>query len=110
MAQEQAREHEAGDEHQPGPGIPPVLLDRQLRAAIEHAEHRQRQVDGAGKVETPGGAGQDALPPLQRQMGVLVQLFGLIEGADVAPSEQAVTAVKEALAALDTLQEPARPR
>jgi hypothetical protein len=36
-------------------------------------------------------------------MGTLVQLFGLVEGADVAPTDQAVAAVKDALAALDTM-------
>ncbi len=79
-------------------------LSRALDAGI------RRVSTALAAARAPGGAGQAALPPLQRQMGVLVQLFGLIEGADVAPSEQAVTAVKEALAALDTLQEPARPR
>ena len=38
---------------------------------------------------------------LQRNMGALGQLFGLIEGADVAPTTQAVAAVQEAIAALD---------
>jgi hypothetical protein len=34
-------------------------------------------------------------------MGGLGQLFGLIEGADVAPTTQAVAAVQDAIAALD---------
>ena len=48
-----------------------------------------------------GDAGQTRTQELQRQMGGLGQLFGLIEGADVAPTTQAAAAVQEAIAALD---------
>jgi len=50
-----------------------------------------------------GSAGQAGAQELQRVMGTLVQLFGLIEGSDTVPTEQAVAAVNETLAALDAL-------
>jgi hypothetical protein len=48
-----------------------------------------------------GAGGQSAAQELQRLMGTLVQLFGLVEGADVAPDGRRA-AVKDALAVLDT--------
>jgi photosystem II stability/assembly factor-like uncharacterized protein len=53
------------------------------------------------KARAQGDAGQKLAQELQRHMGALGQLFGLVEGADVAPTTQAVTAVQEAIAALE---------
>ena len=70
-------------------------LSRQLDGAIRRAAAALQQ------SRAQGDAGQARTQDLQRQMGALGQLFGLIEGADVAPTTQAVAAVQEAIAALD---------
>ena len=70
-------------------------LSRGLDGAIRRAATALQQ------SRAQGDAGQTRTQELQRQMGGLGQLFGLIEGADVAPTTQAVAAVQEAIAALD---------
>ena len=70
-------------------------LSRGLDGAIRRAATALQQ------SRAQGDAGQARTQDLQRQMGGLGQLFGLIEGADVAPTTQAVAAVQEAIAALD---------
>ncbi len=70
-------------------------LSRGLDGAIRRAATALQQ------ARAQGDAGQTRTQDLQRQMGGLGQLFGLIEGADVAPTTQAVAAVQEAIAALD---------
>jgi hypothetical protein len=70
-------------------------LSRALDAAIRR---------GAAALEqsrAQGAAGQKLTQELQRQTGAIGQLFGLIEGADVAPTTQAAAAVQEAIALLD---------
>ncbi len=70
-------------------------LSRALDDAIRRAAAALQQ------SRAPGDAGEKLTQDLQRHMGALGQLFGLIEGADVAPTTQAVAAVQEAIAALD---------
>lgn len=45
-------------------------------------------------------------PELQRLLGTLTQLFGLVEGADVEPTTQAAAAARDAIAALERLLTP----
>ncbi len=70
-------------------------LSRGLDGAIRRAASALQQ------SRAQGDAGQTRTQDLQRQMGGLVQLFGLIEGADVTPTTQAIAAVQELIAALD---------
>ena len=82
------RQREAGLRQQ-------YTLSRALDDAIRRAAAALQQ------SRAPGDAGEKLTQDLQRHMGALGQLFGLIEGADVAPTTQAVAAVQEAIAALD---------
>ncbi len=75
-------------------------LSRALDAGIRRAS------TALAAARAQGGAGQASLPELQRLMAALVQLFGLVEGADAVPTDQAVAAVKDTLAALDALAGP----
>ena len=70
-------------------------LSRTLDGALRRAAAALQQ------SRTQGDAGQKLTQELQRHMGVLAQLFGLVEGADVVPTTQAVTAVQEAVAAVE---------
>jgi len=91
-----------------------VRMDPRVKApeaAIRRQHELSRALDGgirrtsAALAAARGqGAGRPStVQELQRMMGTLVQLFGLVEAADAAPTDQALAAVKDALAALDTM-------
>jgi hypothetical protein len=64
-------------------------LSRSLDGAIRRGAAALQQ------SRAQGDAGQKLTQELQRQIGALGQLFGLIEGADVTPTTQAAAAVQE---------------
>jgi hypothetical protein len=70
-------------------------LSRRLDAAL------RRVAPELAAARSRGAAGAARAQELQRLSGTLAQLFGLIEGADAAPTSQAAAAVDEALAAAD---------
>ena len=70
-------------------------LSRTLDAALRRAAAALEQ------SRSQGDAGQKLTQELQRHMSALAQLFALVEGADVVPTTQAVTAVQEAVAAVE---------
>jgi hypothetical protein len=91
-----------------------VRIDPRVKtpeAGIRRQHELSRALDGGlrrasaalAAARGQGAEGRATAQDLQRLMGTLVQLFGLVEGADVAPTDQAVAAVKDALAALDTM-------
>jgi hypothetical protein len=62
-------------------------------------EQRIAAFEGQGGRGGGGGGG----PSFAGLNGELASLYNIIEGADVAPTTQAVAAVRDRLAALDTL-------
>ena len=70
-------------------------LSRRLDAAL------RRVAPELAAARSRGEAGASRAEALQRLSATLTQLFGIIEGADVAPTTQAVAAVDEALAAVE---------
>jgi hypothetical protein len=75
-------------------------LSRALDAGIRRAS------TALAAARAQGSGGQAAAQELQRLMSTLVQLFGLVEGADAAPTSQAAAAARDALATLDSLTGP----
>jgi len=67
-------------------------LSRRLDAALRRV---------APELAAARSRGDARAQELQRLSGTLTQLFGLVEGADVAPTTQAAAAVEAALAAVD---------
>ncbi|HTM34858.1 MAG TPA: hypothetical protein VL263_26305 [Vicinamibacterales bacterium] len=70
-------------------------LSRRLDAAL------RRVAPELAAARSRGEAGAARAQELQRLSATLSQLFGVIEGADVAPTSQAVAAVEDVLAAVD---------
>jgi hypothetical protein len=65
-------------------------LDAALRRAAAALEQARTQ-----------GAAKNTVDDLQRQMSTLGQLFGLVEGADVAPTAALAAAAQDAVSAVD---------
>jgi hypothetical protein len=70
-------------------------LSRRLDAALRRVQPE------LAAARSRGEAGASRAQDLQRLSGTLTQLFGIVEGADVAPTTQAVAAIDEALAGVD---------
>jgi hypothetical protein len=89
-----------------------VRMDPRVRASdadIRQQYELSRSIDAALRRLAPavaaararGEATATRVQELQRLAGSLAQLFGQVEGADVAPSSQLAAAVREAVTAAD---------
>ena len=72
-------------------------LSRSLDGAL------RRVATGQAAARARGTAGAPRAQELQRVSGTLAQLFGMVEGADVAPTSQLVAAVRDAVATAERL-------
>jgi hypothetical protein len=68
-----------------------------LAGAIDALERKAAALEGTGGGFRGGGggAGASSQPSLSRVSGELLGLMGLVEGADVAPTTQAVAAARQ---------------
>jgi photosystem II stability/assembly factor-like uncharacterized protein len=76
-----------------------IRLQHELSRSLDSALRRVSTAMAAARSR--GDAGATRAQELQRMSGTLAQLFGTVEGADVAPTSQLVSAVREAVSAAE---------
>jgi hypothetical protein len=87
-----------------------VRMDPRVKASAADLKTQydaSRSLDAAlRRVNDALAAKRGSQETLSRVQGQLIQLFALVEGSDAAPTTQAMTAVKDTLAAADAALRP----
>jgi hypothetical protein len=81
-----------------------LAVQYQLSRALDAALARLQPALAAARSR--GEAGAARAQDLQRLSATLAQLFGIVEGADVAPTSQVQSAVRDAVAATERALSP----
>jgi hypothetical protein len=82
-------------------GLRDRASDNELKETINALDQKTAVLEGAGGGFRGGGGGAGAgEPSLSRTNGELLGLMGLVEGADVRPTTQAIAASEQAKRAL----------